>query len=69
MIIEENIGNNLVKHYSDSGVKIRQMETDIVYVDATDIKPCRFTYEETDIPIDDDTTAEELLNILTGENE
>jgi hypothetical protein len=30
---------------------IRQVETGIVYYDAVDVLPCKYTYEETDEPI------------------
>ena len=39
------------KTYSDMNIKIKQVETGIIYDDAIDVMPCRFTYEETDIPI------------------
>lgn len=53
MIIEELIEDGRrVKHYSDQNLKILQKETGIVYDDAVDVVPCRFTYEETDQPID-----------------
>ena len=53
MIIEEIVdGGTRIRHYSDLGMKIRQVETGIVYDDAVDIIPCRYTYEETDIPIE-----------------
>lgn len=53
MIIEEYIEDNTrVRHYSDENLKIRQIETDIIYDDAIDVIPCKYTYEETDIPID-----------------
>ena len=53
MLIEEYIEDGKrVKHYSDENYKIRQIETGIVYYDAVDIVPCRYTYEETDIPIE-----------------
>lgn len=42
----------LVRTYSDSGLKIRQVETGDIYDDAVDVSPCRFTYEETDEPIE-----------------
>lgn len=54
MIREETfiIGNtNFVKHYSDSGFKIKQVETEILYDEANDVVPCKYTYEETNIPI------------------
>ena len=33
-----------VRHYSDSGFRILQNETGIVYDDAVDVMPCRYTY-------------------------
>lgn len=70
MILTESIFHGeveLVRHYSDSYVKIRQIETNILYNDAIDLVPCPYTYEETNIPIDDDElTSEEALDIITG---
>ncbi len=43
-----NERNDLIKHYSDKGVYIRQIETGIEYIVAIDVMPCRYTYEETD---------------------
>lgn len=40
-----------VHHWSDAGLKIRQVETGIMYDDAIDVMPCRYSYEETDEPI------------------
>ena len=40
-----------IKHYSDQDMMIRQIETDILYEEAVDYVPCRYTYEETDEPI------------------
>lgn len=45
----ENTG--LIKHWSDSGMMIRQAETGDMYDEAIDLYPCRYTYEETDTPI------------------
>ena len=42
----------LIRHFSDIGMKIRQLETGVIYDDAIDVVPCRYTYEETDTPID-----------------
>ena len=71
MIIEELIEEGRVKHYSDAGMMIRQIETGILYEDAVDILPCRFTYEETDVPIEVEEDSEEnladLARILLGE--
>ena len=69
MIVTEELGD-LIRHYSDSGFKIRQVETGIVYDDAVDIISCPYTYEETDEPIGgEDVTPEEALDILLGGDE
>ena len=41
-------GRALIKHESDSGKIIRQVETGIEYSSAVDVIPCKYTYEETD---------------------
>lgn len=41
-----------IHHYSDEDFKILQVETGIIYDDAIDVLPCKWTYEETDIPIE-----------------
>ena len=51
MIIVEPFGRR-ERRYSDKNVMIRQIETGNLYIDAVDRKPCRYTYEETDIPIE-----------------
>ena len=53
MIIKEFLetredGVNLYRHYSDKGVMLRQIETDILYGEPIDIEDAPFTYEETD---------------------
>lgn len=69
MIKEELLTPQIVRHYSDSGMRIRQVETGNIYDDAADMIPCRYTYEETDIPIEDIDFLpdEEIAKILTGE--
>ena len=70
MIKEEILTPQIVRHYSDTGMKIRQVETGNIYDDAADIIPCRYTYEETDEPIEEtEATADEVLAILTGDAE
>ena len=59
MLIEEivTIGTReFMHHYSDAGMMIRQVETDVLYEDAMDTIPCQYTYTETDIPIDPEVT-------------
>ena len=71
MILTEIIDHGtvqVIRHYSDSNLRLRQIETDLLFDDAIDVMPCAFTYEETDIPIEDtEIDAEEFLNILIGE--
>lgn len=55
MIIEEMLTPKRIRHYSDQNLKIRQVETGRIYDDAVDNYPCRWTYEETDEPIEPDT--------------
>ena len=50
MIIQELTTNNLSYTYSNKGMKIKQIETGVIYNEAIDATPCRYTYEETDIP-------------------
>lgn len=70
MIQTEMIGERIL-HYSDQGMKIRQIETGKLYEDAIDVMPCQYTYEETDIPIpteDEEIDDNEALNIILGRN-
>lgn len=43
----------LTRTYSDEGMKILQRETGILYDEAIDVEPLRYTYKETIIPIDE----------------
>lgn len=73
MIIEQIFDENTVLHYSDQGMKIRQVETGFLFDEAGDFIPCEYTYEETNIPVDpqvepeeEDIDAETILQIITG---
>lgn len=57
------------KTYSDRGMMIHGGMPEDDYSEA--IEPTEFgrVYTETDIPIEDDAEAEEIVNILTGESE
>ena len=56
--INENgkVYNNLERHYAEdeNGVKykIKQNETGIIYDDAVDTVPCKYTYEITNEPVE-----------------
>lgn len=67
----------LIKHYSDAGVMLLQVETGIKYSDPIDVVPCRYTYEETDelIETGEETDMSEIeekaraYDILVGVSE
>ena len=48
-----NDGVNLYRTYSDQGFMLRQNETGILYSEPIDIEEAPYTYEETDILIED----------------
>ena len=53
MIITEYLKNDtLIRHFSDNGYILLQVETGVKYAEAIDVKPCRYTYIETDELID-----------------
>ena len=63
MIIVEKVDNETrERRYSDQNVMIRQIETSALYEDAVDVIPCKYTYEETDVPIEsvDDSESKPL---------
>lgn len=66
MIVQENLPRNLIKTYSDIGMLIRQEPTGELYAEAIDIANTTYTYVETNIPIEDDITDSEALNIIMG---
>ena len=68
MIITEYIQvENRERRYSDLNMKIRQIETGNLYDDAVDIIPCPYTYEETDISIENnELDPQEALDIIFG---
>lgn len=70
MIRTENITINdhaFVRTYSDIGMKVER--EGIRYDEAIDPASIGRTYTETDEPIESDTTAEEVLNVLLGGGE
>ena len=66
MIIQEQIGNDLVKTYSDKGVMIRKIGTEEIYSEAIDPKKFNREYEETDIPIDNEKYNEYTTSQLNS---
>ncbi len=75
MIVQEVMGD-LVKTYSDKGMLIRGGFPEGLYAEAIDPISAGRTYEETDIPIEEDEDPEGLIqtkaeayDILMGEEE
>lgn len=63
MIIVETVDEGTrEKRYSDKYVMIKQIETGNLYEDAMDVIPCKYTYEETDIPIEHPEPTDENVN-------
>lgn len=62
-------GKQFIRTYSDSGYMIHGGSPEADYSEALDPAELGRTYTETDIPIEDETSAEDILNILTGETE
>ena len=56
----------LIKHYSDAGYMLLQVETGAKYSDPVDIVPCRYTYIETDefINGDEEITEAEFIDMI-----
>lgn len=68
MIIEELFEINGIQHvrrYSNNGVKIASSD-EIAYDVAEDLVSIGKVYHETDEPIEQDETAEEILEMLEG---
>ncbi len=47
-------GVKLYRTYSDKNYKIKQIETGNIYDEAIDIEDSNYTYEETNIPIEEE---------------
>lgn len=59
MIIVELVDNDTrERRYSDKNVMLRQIETGILYEDAVDVIPCKYTYEESNVPIPEPSEPE-----------
>ena len=72
MIKTESItinGKEFIRTYSDAGMMIHGGMPEADYAEATDPAELGRTYTETNIPIEGDADPEEIINILTGEEE
>lgn len=67
MILTEYLNDGtLIKHYSDKGVMLLQVETGAKYADPIDLVPCAYTYEETDelIEGEEEINDDEFLDMI-----
>jgi hypothetical protein len=63
--IEYLNGGTLIKHYSDAGFVLLQVETGAKYVEPIDLVPCQYTYSEIEELIDDkEITDEEFMDMI-----
>jgi len=72
MIVTETFkinGNDFIRTYSDRGMMIHGGMPEEDYSEAVDPAELGRVYTETDIPIEGESEAEEVLAILTGESE
>ena len=60
-------GVNLYRTYSNTGHRIMQQPTGIIYDDAIDVENAPYAYEETDELIEDNQKKEELEKALEPE--
>lgn len=60
-------GKQFIRTYSDKGMMIHGGSPEADYSEALDPADLGRTYTETTTPIEDETSAEDILNILTGE--
>lgn len=60
-------GKQFIRTFSDKGMMIHGGSPEADYSEALDPAELGRTYTETDIPVEDEPTAEEIVEILTGE--
>lgn len=69
MIVQEQFeidGRSFTRTYSDRGMMIHGGVPEADYAEATEPTEFGRTYTETDTPIDGESDAEEILNIILG---
>lgn len=62
-----NDGIKLFKTYSDQHLKIKQVETNIIFEEAIDVENAPYSYEETDKKIENEVIDEKILEELWEE--
>lgn len=65
MIKTEMMQNGtLIRHFSDTGKMLLQVETGAIYSEAVDVVPCRYTYEETGEAAEQTISGDEFLSMM-----
>ena len=62
LYMTRNDGVKLYRTYSDNNFMIKQIETGSIYQEAIDVESATYTYEETNIPIEEETDITILKN-------
>ena len=60
-------GVNLYRSYSDAKMMIHKIGTDEYYAEAVDVENAPWSYEETDIPVDEEEMPEDRDGISDAE--
>ena len=60
-------GVNLYRTYSDAKMMIHKIDTDEYYAEAIDVEDAPWSYEETDIPVDEEEMPEDRDGISDAE--
>lgn len=63
MIIQENLGNGIIRTYSNAGFKVHGGMPEADYDVAYDPEDAHREYTETDIPIDEDVRSKDLSRV------
>ena len=71
MIVTQRIESlRLIRRYSDKGMFIKRIQTGEVFPSAVDPIDSKYTYKETNNPIDSEhPSPQEILDILLGNQE
>ncbi len=65
MIKTEMMQNGtLIRHFSDTGKMLLQVETGAIYSEAVDVVPCRYTYEETGKAAEQPISGDKFLSMM-----
>lgn len=67
MLKTEILDGNLIRTYSDDGHDLLQEQTGMVYREAVDVMPCRYSYREVDRQAEPETEELPSTEVLAEE--